>query len=256
MKVFVGFARRSILILTFATLLSGCKTVLYSSLPEAVANEMVSVLLANEIAATKIEDGDGITIEVNEVQFSEAVQLLKSVGLPRDTYTNKGEIFDAEGMVASPIQEWAKLNYAQTQQLAQSISAIPGVVRVSVNIAEKRLDGPFDTPEPPSAAVVVQVEEGSMTDELLPQIKELVAFSVPEISYDRVGVILAPVETHEVVQNMVSLNGLLVHRESVQIVRVMALVAIIASIATISLSVFSFFNWRSLQKTKSALEAG
>lgn len=225
--------------------LSGCKIEMHSNLDEVSANEMLAALLSNGISASKEAQKDGIALYVAEAQFSEAVGLLGSMGLPRDKFANTSEIFNAEGLVASPTQEWAKLNYAKSQELSHSIASIPGVVRVSVNIAEKRKDGPFDEAMPPSASVVAQVNERFMSDDLVPQIKQLVSFSVPAISYERVGVIVSPIKAQEVNQTLVSLAGILVHRDSVLAVRILGVIAAMSSICALTFGALVLLNWRS-----------
>jgi len=225
--------------------LAACQVEMHSALDEQAANEMLAALLSNGISASKEKGKDGISLLVAEAQFSEAVELLASKGLPRSEFANMGEIFSAEGLVASPTQEWAKLNFAKSQELSQSIASIPGVVRVSVNIAETRKESPFAEVKPPSASVVVQVNEDQMTEDLVPQIKQLVSFSIPDISYERVGVIVAPIRHREVDQSLVSLGGILVHRDSVLAVRVLSAIAAIASIAALSFGALVLLNWRS-----------
>lgn len=225
--------------------LSACKVEMHTGLDERSANEMLAALLSSGVSAEKQPDKDGVSILVAEAQFSEAVELLASRGLPRSKYTNVGEVFNAEGIVASPMQEWAKLNYAKSQELSNSINSIPGVVRVSVNIAETRNDGPFDEKQPPTASLVVQMEKDLITEDIVPQLKQLVAFSIPNIKYENVGVIVAPISVRQVDQKLVSLSGILVHRDSALAVRVLGGVASVTSIAALSFGVLFFFTWRS-----------
>jgi len=229
--------------------LSACKVEMHTGLDEQAANEMLAALLSSGVSAEKKPGKKGVSLLVAEAQFSEAVELLQSRGLPRNKYTNIGEVFDAEGLVASPMQEWAKLNYAKSQELSQSISSIPGVVRVSVNIAETRKDGPFDKTRPPSASVVVQMEQNLMTEDLVPQLKQLVAFSIPDIEYENVGVLVAPIAPRQVDQKLVSLSGILVHRDSAMAVQVLGGVATVTSIAALSFGALFFITWRGRRAT-------
>lgn len=227
------------------TALAGCKVEMHSNLDERAGNEMLAALLSNGISAEKVKGKEGVSLHVAEAQFSEAVQLLNSLGLPRDTFASVEQIFDAEGIVASPTQEWAKLTYAKSQEISGSISSIPGIVKVSVNIAESRKDGPFGEKKPPSASVVVQVAEEQNSADLVPQIKQLVSYSIPDIKYDRVGVIVAPVSARKVKQEMVSVSGILVHKDSVLAVRVVAAIAALSSVIALSCGAFLLLNWRS-----------
>jgi type III secretion protein J len=224
--------------------LIACKTELHTNMSEADANEMLAKLLQYGISADKKIEKDGVTLMVEKSQFGEAVDLLANHGLPRKTYQTVGDIFQSNGLVASPLQEWARLTYAKSQELTKTLSTIPGVIKADVHIGETRKETPFEEPKPPSASVVIQMNEKMIPDDIVPQIKQLISLAHPEISYDRVGVMVTPVRQMEVTQPVSNVGGLLVHKDSassIQYLFAVAALAILASILSLSMAVF---QWR------------
>ena len=197
-------------------LLSACKVPLYSGLAEEEANEMLGTLLQYNIDVAKQAEKDNlVTLLVDEAQFGEAVELLKSFGLPRPKYKTMGEVFTGDGLVTSPVQEWARFNFALSQELSNTVSSIPGVISAEVHIANPRKETPFDDAPPPSVSVLALVKRDAMSAELVPQIKQLVAFSVENVDYERVGVVVSPVDPPARSEiDMVSVLGLTMHRSS------------------------------------------
>ncbi|MGL6209787.1 MAG: type III secretion system inner membrane ring lipoprotein SctJ [Paracoccaceae bacterium] len=223
-------------------LLAACKIELNSNLDEQEANEMLAVLLANGIVASKVIEKDKVILTVEESQFGDAVEVMKAHGLPRTKFSNTGDLFTGEGLVASPVQEWARFNFAKSQELSQSIASIPGVVKVDVHVAATRRENPFEDPKPPSASVLVLMQEDRITDNLIPQIKQLISFSIPDISYDRVGVVVAKVPPPRAPQTLVSFGGMIVHQGSAQAVQILSVVAGLATVVAVGLGTFVFLQ--------------
>jgi type III secretion protein J len=202
-------------------LFSGCKVQLNAGLEERDANEILSRLLSNGIVASKsIGEDNTYDLMVVEQQFSAAVDLLESHGLPRKRYSSMGEIFNSEGLVASPMQERARYNFAKSQELSNSIASIPGVMSVDVHIASSQTDSPFDDPIKPSASVMVKMNKDFITEDLIPQIKHLISLGVQEVDYEQVGVILTAVTPMVAEPVFVRVAGLNVHRDSQRTVQV------------------------------------
>lgn len=214
---------------------SGCKIELNTGLDEQQANEMMAKLLAHDIAVSKEPGKEGITLLVDKSQFGNAVDTLQSYGLPRKTYSTVGEVFDADGLIASPLQEWARLNFAKSQELSNSISTISGVVEADVHIAEARRENPFEDPEPPRASVLVRMNEDMITEDIIPKIKELVSYAIPEITYTSVGVVITPVPTVERTQSLTAVGPFLVHPDMAGEVQAIIAVAVIGAISTVAL---------------------
>ena len=189
--------RRSILrgvVLASLVLLTACKTELYAGLPEAEANQMLAVLLHHGISASKQRLKDGSeALSVEKAQFADAVDLLREGGYPRKSFETIGDVFKPSGLIPSPMQERVRFLWALGQELSQTISNIDGVLtaRVQVVLPDDSLLN--REPTPSSASVFVRYKAGSNVDRLTPQIKELVASSVPGLSYDKVSLIMVPV---------------------------------------------------------------
>lgn len=230
--------RQIVTAMIIALLVSACKVELYTGLKEKEANEMLSQLLDHNLSATKETAKDKTNIiYVEDAHFSKAVELLKQLGLPRRRFVNMGEVFAAEGMVSSPMQEWARLNYALTQELANTISNIPGIVSAEVHLANPRKAAPFEKLPDPSASVLVLVARDAITAELIPQIKQLIAFGIANIEYDRVSVIVSPVEIPKPLSvELVSLGGVALQRSSYP----RGVIIMIASVTLAGLAGFSF----------------
>jgi type III secretion protein J len=227
------------------TVLCACKLELNSNLDEQEANEMMAKLMASGVSVSKTMGKEGVTLMVEESQFAQAVDVLASHGLPRRSFSTTDDMFAEQGMVASPLQEWARFNYAKSQELSESISTIPGVVKADVHIASSRKQSAFETVSPPSASVLIQMHEDMITPGLVPEIKQLVSFSIPDIEYDRVGVIVSPIAREEKHAEMVSMAGILVHPGSVQKFQTGLLsVGIGGGLLFVLMCVLGFVSWR------------
>jgi type III secretion protein J len=202
------YSFRFCLCVAVLVLLSACKIELNTNLNEQEANEMMAKLISEGINVSKSSTKEGVTLMVDSAHFGDAVDVLAANGLPRRAFSTMGEIFANEGLVPSPLQEWARFNYAKAQELSQSISTIPGVVKADVHIAANRQQTPFDKVSPPSASVLIQMHEDRITSDLVPQIKQLVSFSIPDIKYERVSVIVSPLSTALKAQETVSIFGI------------------------------------------------
>src|SRR5690606_7283489 len=85
----------------------------------------------------------------------------------------------------------------------------------------------FDEAPPPSASVLALVAQDAMTADLVPQIKQLVAYSVENIDYERVGVVVSAVEQPARPDvELVTLGGVIMYASSMT--RAMALAGGIA----------------------------
>mgnify|MGYP003815934333 CR=1 FL=1 len=73
-----------------------------------------------------------------------------------------------------------------------------------------------DEAQPPSASVLALVKRDAITAELVPQIKQLVAYGIENIEYDRVGVVVSPVDPPaRPAVELVTFGGVVMQRGSV-----------------------------------------
>lgn len=175
-------------------LLVGCNgEALYSRLSEQEANEMVALLYNAGIEANKTAGKDD-TFEVSTAHehFSRAVELLRSNGYPRNRFVSLGEVFKKEGFVSSPLEERARLNYAQSQELTKTIESIDGVIMARVHLAVPEADPLNEEVQSSSASVFIKHRRGEDFTKHVGQIKAMVVNSVEGLPYDNVTVALFP----------------------------------------------------------------
>jgi len=175
--------------------LAGCQTELYSKLDEREANDMIALLHKYGIAAERSFAKDGTSqISVEERQLPQAIELLKANGLPRRTFTNMGEVFKSSGLISSPTEERARFIYALSEELSRTISDIDGVLSARIHVVLPKNDLLRQDATPSSASVFIRHDARAPLKSLLPHVKMLVANSIEGLSYEKVSVVLVPVE--------------------------------------------------------------
>lgn len=171
-------------------LIAGCKTELYSNLDESDANRMMGVLLSRGVQADKLPAKDNRwVLRVEEKQISKALEILQLEGLPRAKYENMGQIFQKTGLVSSPLEERVRYIYALSQDLADTISFIDGVMVAKVHVVLPENDPFSDKKQPSSASVFIKCRNASVVNANIPNIKKLVINSIEGLSYDKVTVV-------------------------------------------------------------------
>ena len=174
--------------------LAGCKVEMYSGLSEEQANQMLSTLLRRGIKAEKTAAGKaGYTLSVEDSQLVQALQVLKENSLPRESFKNLGEVFGGDGMISSSTEVQARMAYALSQELADTLSRIDGVLTARVHIVLGVNDKVNNITVSPSAAVFLRHSPDSPVVNFVPEIRKLVAGAVASLNYDDVSVMLVPV---------------------------------------------------------------
>ncbi len=185
---------RLLLILSFVLLLAGCKVEIYTGLSEEQANQMLSTLLRHGIAAEKVAAGkNGHALSVEDGQLVQALQILKENSLPREAFKSMGEVFSGDGMISSSSEEQARMAYALSQELADTLSRIDGVLTARVHVVLGTNDTVNNITVEPSAAVFLRHTPDSPVVHLVPEIRRLTASAVASLKYDNVSVMLVPV---------------------------------------------------------------
>ena len=183
------------IILFTASLVACNNQALYSDLSEQEANEMVSLLFNAGVAAEKTSGADKtFSIAVPPENFSQSVELLRANGYPRNRFKSLGDVFQKEGFVSSPLEERARLNYAQSQELTKTIESIDGVVLARVHLALPKDDPLVDKQKPSSASVFIKHRRGIDLSSRESQIKALVVNSIEGLPYENITVALFPSE--------------------------------------------------------------
>jgi len=178
-------------LLALSLLTTGCKTQLYSGLGEDEVNEMMSLLLQQGIACEKAPGQEQtFALMVDEKMVASSLALLQDYGYPRPKFKTMGEIFKREGMVSSPMEERVRFIYALSQEIAQTITQIDGVVAARVHIVLPENNPLNEKTLPSAASIFIKHRPDADLALLTPRIKALVAHSIEGLTYDRVAVVL------------------------------------------------------------------
>lgn len=207
---------------TCAFSLAACSVELFANLDQKQANEIVAVLFRHGIPTERVVAKNGrYTVKVDDARFAEAVAILDQNGLPRQEFASMGDVFKNEGIVASPVQERAQMIYALSQELSRTVSDIDGVLSARVHLVLPENDPLRQQLIPSSASVFIRHTPSVAMNELVPQVKMLVANGVAGLSYDKVSVVNLVVPVPEKEQaaatepEMQNFLGLWMHRDSV-----------------------------------------
>jgi type III secretion protein J len=164
-------------------LLAACgRTALYSNLDEQQANELMAALLGAGIGADKSQttqqSGTGWEVRVGQGDFPRAMQVLAAHRLPRERYVSMCETFKKEGFASSAIEERARYQCSLQQEIARTLSGIPGVAEARVHIALPERDPLGNETNDSSAAVTIYEQPGANVRDRETDIKVTVKDSV------------------------------------------------------------------------------
>jgi type III secretion protein J len=207
------------LALLAALLLSACDTELYNNLDQRQANEIVATLQQHGIPAQRVVvKGGQYTVVVDKARFADSIAILNEAGLPKQEFQTMGQVFKKDGLVSSPMQERAQMIFALSQELSRTVSEIDGVLSARVHLVLPENDPLRQQLVPSSASVFIRHRSDAPVGNLVPQVKMLVANGVAGLSYDKVSVILVPVDAQKATQGqdaeMVSFFGLWMYRNN------------------------------------------
>ncbi len=196
-----------LLLFAFCLFLAACKVEVYSGLSEAQANLMLGTLLKRGVSVVKENKGkNGFSILVEEGQMVQALDILRESGLPHDRYQSLGEVFKGQGMISSPSEEDARLAFAISQELSDTVSRIDGVLSARVHVVLGKVDDAVNLRIPPSVGVFIRHTPESAVVNMVSKIRELAAHSVPGLNVENVSVMLSPVRETVTVPPPVTIN--------------------------------------------------
>ncbi|NML18512.1 type III secretion system inner membrane ring lipoprotein SctJ [Azohydromonas caseinilytica] len=167
---------------------------LYSQLSERQANEMVAVLRSAGIEAEKQGKDGAFSILTQADDFPAAVRALSAQGYPREQFDSIGSVFKREGFVSSPLEERARLVHALSQEIANTLASIDGVVHARVHLVVPERHPLADKATPSAASVFIKHRPDKDMTAQVAQIKALVVNSIEGLPYDNVTVALFPAE--------------------------------------------------------------
>jgi type III secretion protein J len=236
--------------LTALCILAGCQTEIYSNVSEREANEMLAVLLAQNISASKVAIGDGtFSLTVEETELKQALTFLDNKGLPRVGRETIGQVFSGGGIVSSPFEERVRYIYALGEDVAQTLQEIDGVLVARVHIVMPEEAALGQDAKPASAAIFIKQQAGYDLDFLVPQIRRLVANSIEGVNYEAITVVLVeataetltPPDAPQTVRTM----GLEVGRGSIVKLRTSALIGTLAFLVALgAIAALAYVNHR------------
>jgi type III secretion protein J len=116
------------------------------------------------------------------------------------------------------MQERAQMIFALSQELSRTVSEIDGVLSARVHLVLPENDPLRQQLVPSSASVFIRHRSSTPVGNLVPQVKMLVANGVAGLSYDKVSVVLVPVDSQKASQGqdveMVSFFGVWMQRDN------------------------------------------
>ena len=184
--------------LVAALALAGCKVDLYASLNENEANQILAALTADGLDAEKARAGESgggnpdgnWSVRVEESQLPAALEILRSEGLPGERFASLGQVFQKQGLVATPTEERMRYIYALSQELSETLRNIDGVVTARVHVVIPATDPLSDKIRPSSAAVFIKHRPDVDLRLLVPTVKDMVAHSIEGVTHDSVSLSL------------------------------------------------------------------
>ncbi|MBC3382525.1 EscJ/YscJ/HrcJ family type III secretion inner membrane ring protein [Pseudomonas sp. SWRI12] len=186
--------KTSVLVLLLCLALAGCRQPnLLEGLDQQQANEVLSVLQRNNIAAVKVDTGKtGYAVKIDALDFSAAVDLLNLYSLPSRPRLQVSEMFPADSLVASPRAEKARLYSALEQRIEQSLGVLEGVVSARVHVSYDLDAGEGGRKSPPVHLSAVVLHERDVEPQLLiTDIKRFLKNSFATVEYENVSVVLS-----------------------------------------------------------------
>ncbi|MCO5966180.1 type III secretion system inner membrane ring lipoprotein SctJ [Sinorhizobium meliloti] len=242
--------RLATVLLLFTLVSCESKLELYRNISAHEANEMLALLTGQGIDAKKTTDNDGTaSLLIDTKDVPPAMEVLKGAGLPRDQHADIGSLFAKEGLISSPTEERIRYIYGITQELSRTLSSIDGVLNARVHaVLPQETSDNRDQSFPSSAAVLIRYAPGTIVDQIVPKVKELVANSLEGLSYERVSVVLVQASQASALLRSVDRTAVLTTEDNGTGHLVIALVCGITG-SLIGNGVLAFLLWRRARRT-------
>lgn len=182
---------RILTLFTCFALVSCGKIPLFSDLEEEEVNEIMSVLMDRSIPCVKVAGKEGKWgVEVAPEDFSQSMQVLQAIGLPKETFQKMGDIFQKTGLVSSPTEERIRFINALSQEISSTLMQIDGVVSARVHIALPDNNPLSEKTVPPSAAIFIKHRAGYDIESVTPDLKNLVSRSIEGLDFENVQLVI------------------------------------------------------------------
>ena len=174
---------------------AACSTNLLHGLDERAANESIAALEHAGIAAEKTADEAGattFTVRIARPDGARALNLLRSLGLPRDRRHGFAEVYGQPSLIPTASEERARYLEALAGEIERTLETADGVVSARVHLVLEESD-PLSIDARPRtaarAAVLLKARGGRAP---LPEadVQRLVAGSVPGLDPAAVAVVM------------------------------------------------------------------
>jgi type III secretion protein J len=177
------------------SLLSACSQQLFGALNENSANLVVAALRSEGIAAEKVLASEDMwKVTVPDDEFARSTQVLKRRNLPPQQFEGLGRVFKKESLVSTPTEERARLIYAMSQELEQSLTTLDGVLNARVHPVIPPHDPLNPKKVASSASVLIKYRPGAEIASRESMIRALVASGIEGLAYDDVRVLMVEAE--------------------------------------------------------------
>jgi type III secretion protein J len=231
------------------------KVELLSSLPEADANEVIAALLNNGISASKVAGKEGMVgIEIEGARAAQAVDVLRALGLPRERFSGMGQVFKKDGLISSPVEERARYLYALSQDLSATLSRIDGVLFARVHLVLPERGSGSDPNTPSSAAVFIKHRADANVEIFQPQVRRLVANSIPGLASERVSLVFVPSSVSSplglsAASNWTSVFGFRVDASSARLLGGLLIALLVFALAAVGAAAYLWMKLRGANRT-------
>jgi type III secretion protein J len=176
-------------------LLAGCSAAIEHNLDERQANEVVTSLERAGISTSKTRDennGDAFAVSVAKADVVRAIELLRSLGLPRGQRTGLGEAYKQPSLLPTPTEERARYTDALAGEIAKTLETVDGVAQARVHLVLPEPD-PLALDGKPrvaaQAAVLLKTRPGRPAAISEADVRRLVAGSAPGLDGAVVAVV-------------------------------------------------------------------
>jgi type III secretion protein J len=174
---------------------AGCTTNLLHGIDERAANETIAALERAGIATDKTTDEATpatFIVRVGRGDVARALDLLRSLGLPRDRRHGFAEVYGQPSLIPTASEERARYLDALGGEIERTLETADGVVSARVHLVLEETDPLAVEPRPrtPARAAVLLKARGGRAPLSEADVQKLVAGSVPGLTPAAVSVVV------------------------------------------------------------------
>jgi type III secretion protein J len=188
--------RRWGLFIALALCAASCSTNILHGVEEPAANEVITALERIGIASDKSADqgtqGTGYTVRVARGDAARALDVLRSLGLPRGRRHGFAEVYGRPSLIPTASEERARYLEALGGEIERTLETAEGVVSARVHLVLEEAD-PLSVeakPRTPARAAVLLKARGGQAPLEEAEVQKLVAGSVPGLEPAAVAVVV------------------------------------------------------------------